>query len=76
MKIKRKSPEKVQKKKNKAYKAILLASSLDYGANNSDVLAELRNELHISEAVHLECENRVRDNDLVDQMTREGSGSN
>ncbi|EOA25352.1 hypothetical protein CARUB_v10018675mg [Capsella rubella] len=56
------TPEKLQKKRTKAYEALLLASSQDNSASSSDnaVLARWRSELHISEGVHLECKNRVR----------------
>ncbi|CAA0386964.1 unnamed protein product [Arabidopsis thaliana] len=70
--------ESAEEKRKIAYEATLLAATFSHSlAKDRDgVLATLKNQLHITDDFHRECQNRVRDNILVVQLTGEASGSN
>ncbi|CAH8266534.1 unnamed protein product [Arabidopsis lyrata] len=70
--------ESAEERNKKAYEAFLLATTLNYSSAESRdaMLARLRNQLHITDGFHRECQNRVSNNISVVQLTREASGSN
>ncbi|AEE79632.1 hypothetical protein [Arabidopsis thaliana] len=70
--------ESAEEKRKMAYEATLLAATFSHSlAKDRDgVLATLKNQLHITDDFHRECQNRVRNNILVVQLTGEASGSN
>ncbi|CAH8268917.1 unnamed protein product [Arabidopsis lyrata] len=73
--IEEESPEE---KRKIAYEAMVLATTFNYSSLEfrDDVLARLRNQLHITDSFHRECQIRVNNNSLLVQFTGEASGSN